>query len=57
MAAVFAFETSTVNIETKTPNTPESVRILLANTPGVKVLDEPQKKFIHIQISEQFIAL
>jgi aspartate-semialdehyde dehydrogenase len=40
---LFYGHSAAVNIETEIPITPEGVRTLLANAPGVKVLDEPPK--------------
>ncbi|MEJ2102455.1 MAG: aspartate-semialdehyde dehydrogenase, partial [Desulfobacterales bacterium] len=40
---VFFGHSESVNVETKDPISAEDVKVLLQNSPGVKVMDDPQK--------------
>ena len=48
---VFYGHSESVNVETKKPVSAAEVRILLAKTPGIKVVDDPQKNLYPLAIT------
>jgi aspartate-semialdehyde dehydrogenase len=47
---VFFSHSESVNVETRRPITPEEVRVLLENAPGVKVVDDPSENLYPMAI-------
>jgi len=50
---VFYAHSESVNIETEKPITPDEARALLAKAPGVKVVDDPEKKVYPMPIDAE----
>lgn len=50
---VFYAHSESVNIETERPITPDEARALLAKAPGVRVVDEPEKKIYPMPIDAE----